>query len=108
MDYTQIIEDLGREKVLEMYQRMIEIRIFEEKIRYLFLEGKMPGTVHQYIGQEACAVGVMAALKENDVIHQTGEAVGLVGDDVQCFLLLFVESTHLSILQQFHVALDEG
>jgi pyruvate dehydrogenase E1 component alpha subunit len=71
MDYTQTIEDLGREKVREMYQRMLEIRIFEEKIRYLFLEGKMPGTVHQYIGQEACAVGVMASLKENDVIAST-------------------------------------
>lgn len=71
MNYTQIIEELGREKVLGMYQRMVEIRIFEEKIRYLFLEGKMPGTVHQYIGQEACGVGVMAALKEEDVIAST-------------------------------------
>lgn len=71
MDYTQTIEDLGRENVLEMYQKMLEIRIFEEKIRYLFLEGKMPGTVHQYIGQEACAVGVMSALKDDDVIAST-------------------------------------
>lgn len=71
MEYTQIIADLGREKVLGMYQRMLEIRIFEEQIRYLFLEGKMPGTVHQYIGQEACAVGVMAALKDDDVIAST-------------------------------------
>jgi pyruvate dehydrogenase E1 component alpha subunit len=71
MEHTQIITDLGREKVLEMYQRMLEIRIFEEQIRYLFLEGKMPGTVHQYIGQEACAVGVMTALNADDVIAST-------------------------------------
>ncbi len=71
MDYTHTIEGLGREKVLDMYRRMLEIRIFEEKVRYLFLEGKMPGTVHQYIGQEACAVGVMSALNDDDVIAST-------------------------------------
>ncbi len=71
MDYTHTIEHLGREKVLNMYQRMLDIRIFEEKVRYLFLEGKMPGTVHQYIGQEACAVGVMSALNDDDVIAST-------------------------------------
>ena len=58
MDYKKTIKKLGKETVLAMYRRMVEIRVFEEKIRYLFLEGKMPGTVHQYIGQEACAVGV--------------------------------------------------
>jgi pyruvate dehydrogenase E1 component alpha subunit len=50
---------------------MLEIREFEEKIRFLFLEGNMPGTVHQYIGQEACAAGVCAALQPNDLIAST-------------------------------------
>ncbi len=50
---------------------MIEIREFEERIRLLFLEGKMPGTIHQYIGQEACAVGVCWALEKDDVIAST-------------------------------------
>jgi pyruvate dehydrogenase E1 component alpha subunit len=54
-----------------MYRRMLEIREFEEQIRFLFLEGKMPGTVHQYIGQEACAVGVCSALEAEDVIAST-------------------------------------
>lgn len=71
MDYTKTIKKLGKKRVLDMYRRMVEIRVFEEKIRYLFLEGKMPGTVHQYIGQEACAVGVCWALEENDVIAST-------------------------------------
>ena len=44
---------------------------FEDKIRFLFLEGNMPGTVHQYIGQEACAAGVCAALQADDVIAST-------------------------------------
>jgi acetoin:2,6-dichlorophenolindophenol oxidoreductase subunit alpha len=71
MDYKKTIKKLGKETVLAMYRRMVEIRVFEEKIRYLFLEGKMPGTVHQYIGQEACAVGVCWALEKDDVIAST-------------------------------------
>lgn len=71
MEHIQTIHQLGQQKVRQMYRKMLEIRVFEEKIRYLFLEGKMPGTVHQYIGQEACAVGVMSALNEYDVIAST-------------------------------------
>ena len=71
MDYQKTIKKLGKETVLTMYRTMLEIRIFEEKIRYLFLEGLMPGTVHQYIGEEACAVGVCTALHVDDVIAST-------------------------------------
>ena len=67
----EILESLGTEKALSMYQKMLEIREFEERIKLLFLEGKMPGTIHQYIGQEACGVGVCSALNENDVIAST-------------------------------------
>ena len=70
-DYQSVIDALGQEKTLEMYRKMLEIRELEEQIRFLFLEGKMPGTVHQYIGQEACAVGVCSALEGNDVIAST-------------------------------------
>lgn len=71
MDYQKTLQKLGKETVLSMYRTMLEIRIFEEKIRYLFLEGLMPGTVHQYIGEEACAVGVCTALNGDDVIAST-------------------------------------
>jgi pyruvate dehydrogenase E1 component alpha subunit len=71
MDYQKTIKKLGKETVHAMYRRMLEIRVFEEQIRYLFLEGKMPGTVHQYIGEEACAVGVCWALEEDDTIAST-------------------------------------
>jgi pyruvate dehydrogenase E1 component alpha subunit len=57
--------------VLELYRKMVTIRKFEERIKYLFLEGIMPGTIHQYQGQEACAVGVCSALKEGDIITST-------------------------------------
>jgi TPP-dependent pyruvate/acetoin dehydrogenase alpha subunit len=52
----------------KLYRQMITIRHFEERVKYLFLEGALPGTIHQCHGQEACAVGVCAALEKDDVI----------------------------------------
>ena len=59
------------EFLLDLYRRMLLIRHFEERVKYLFLEGVMPGTIHQYQGQEAIAVGVCAALEPADVITST-------------------------------------
>ena len=59
------------EFLLELYRKMVRIRKFEERVKYLFLEGIMPGTIHQCNGQEATAVGVCAALKPEDVITTT-------------------------------------
>lgn len=68
---SKILQKIGVRKALEMYKRMLGIRRFEERVRYLFLEGVMPGTIHQYDGQEACAVGVCSALVDGDVIAST-------------------------------------
>ena len=57
--------------LLDIYRQMTLIRRFEERVKQLFLEGVMPGTIHQYQGQEACAVGVCAALERDDVITST-------------------------------------
>ncbi len=54
-----------------LYERMAIIREFEERVKYLFLEGTMPGTIHQCQGQEATAVGVCAALRQEDWITST-------------------------------------
>ena len=56
---------------LDLLERMIRIREFEEGVRFLFLEGSMPGTIHQCQGQEATAVGVCAALRPDDFITST-------------------------------------
>ena len=61
----------SKEFLLEIYRKMVLIRKFEERVKYLFLEGIMPGTIHQYMGQEACAVGVCTALNGDDVITST-------------------------------------
>ncbi len=60
-----------REFLLDLYKRMVFIREFEEGVKFLFLEGSMPGTIHQCQGQEATAVGVCAALDEDDQITST-------------------------------------
>lgn len=59
------------EFLLDCYRKMVLIRQFEERVKYLFLEGIMPGTIHQYQGQEAVAVGVCANLSIDDVITST-------------------------------------
>jgi len=57
--------------LLSLYRKMLLIRQFEERVKLLFLEGVMPGTIHQYHGQEAIAVGVCSALDADDVIAST-------------------------------------
>jgi TPP-dependent pyruvate/acetoin dehydrogenase alpha subunit len=59
------------DKLLWMYRAMLQIRQFEDRVYQLFLQGLMPGTLHQYQGQEAVAAGVCAALKGDDYITST-------------------------------------
>jgi len=61
----------GTDFLLGLYRRMVIIRKFEERVKFLFLEGVMPGTIHQCQGQEATAVGVCSALQPDDVICST-------------------------------------
>ena len=65
------IDSYDRDFLLSLYERMALIRTFEERVKLLFLEGSMPGTIHQCQGQEACAVGVCAALNQDDFITST-------------------------------------
>jgi Dehydrogenase E1 component/Biotin-requiring enzyme len=60
-----------RDFLLSLYRQMILIRQFEDRVKSLFLEGIMPGTIHQCQGQEATAVGVCAALEKSDFITST-------------------------------------
>ncbi|WP_236674667.1 thiamine pyrophosphate-dependent dehydrogenase E1 component subunit alpha [Enterococcus sp. BWR-S5] len=63
--------DIYSVNVLEAYKEMWEIRIFEEAIQTLFDEGKMYGTMHLCIGQEATAVGGAGILRESDWMLST-------------------------------------
>jgi len=58
------------------YELMLTIRFFEEAIERLFLEGRVMGTAHTCIGQEAVAVGVAAALEPCDAMTTTHRGHG--------------------------------
>src|SRR5512141_1836710 len=66
----------SKEFLLGLYRRMFLIREFEEQVKFLFLEGIMPGTIHQCQGQEATAVGVCSTLRTEDFITSTFRAHG--------------------------------
>jgi TPP-dependent pyruvate/acetoin dehydrogenase alpha subunit len=69
---------LTKEDLLEMYRRMMSIRIFEASLPHYFEEGYIAGTGHVSTGEEAVAVGACSALAENDYIMSTHRAHGHV------------------------------
>lgn len=64
-------QDYSRDFLARLYHDLVRIREFEERVKFLFLEGTMPGTIHQCQGQEATAVGVCAVLNQDDFITST-------------------------------------
>ena len=67
---------LSDEQLLDLYRTMLRIRRFEERAKELFLEARLYGSVHLYIGEEAVATGACAALREGDVISSTHRGHG--------------------------------
>ncbi len=67
---------LTNEKMMEMYKNILKIRMFEERGAELFAEGKIPGFVHLYIGEEAVATGICATLRDTDYITSTHRGHG--------------------------------
>ncbi len=70
------MKQFSKEKLVGMYERMYLIRKYEERIYFLFLEGVMPGTIHQSHGQEACAVGMLYDLSDQDYCTSTHRPAG--------------------------------
>jgi TPP-dependent pyruvate/acetoin dehydrogenase alpha subunit len=56
---------------LDAYGRMLLIRLFEQAMHKLFLEGEVHGTTHLAAGQEAVPVGVCMALDPEDYVAGT-------------------------------------
>jgi pyruvate dehydrogenase E1 component alpha subunit len=70
--------NLSREQMLNLYRKMVTIRLFEEKIIDLYARGFIPGLAHLYIGEEAVAAGVCANLRKDDYITSTHRGHGHV------------------------------
>ena len=87
----------SKDFLISLYLVMQKIRRFELAAEQLFLEGKIPGFIHLYIGEEAIATGVMAALDKNDYITSThrghGHMIAKGGDLNQMMAELYGKKT---------------
>lgn len=70
------LAEFSKELVSDFYRTMWKIRLFEEAVEKLFLDGEIPGFVHLYIGEEAIATGVCANLTNSDYIESTHRGHG--------------------------------
>jgi pyruvate dehydrogenase E1 component alpha subunit len=57
---------MTRDEALARHRAMLLIRRFEERCAQIYVEGKIGGFLHLYIGQEAVAVGAMSLLRPDD------------------------------------------
>jgi len=82
------------------FRKMVEIRIFEEKVQELFMTGQIQGTTHLCQGQEAVSVGAISAMRPGDVQTNTyrghGEALALGMDPEVAFAELMGRVTGCS------------
>jgi pyruvate dehydrogenase E1 component alpha subunit len=80
-----------------MHLKMLRIRRFEESAGKMMEDGKIPGALHLYVGQEAVASGVMQHLSDEDWITSThrghGHLVAKGGEFKPMFAELFGRST---------------
>lgn len=60
--------DMDKADLLSLYRRMLLIRRFEEKSAEMYALAKIAGFLHLYIGEEAIAVGAIAALRPDDYV----------------------------------------
>lgn len=68
--------ELCKEDLHRAYRIMKTIREFEERVHVEFAKGEMPGFVHLYAGEEACAAGVCMHLSKEDYITSTHRGHG--------------------------------
>ena len=81
----------------DIHRRMVRIRIFETEAGKLMEDGKIPGALHLYVGQEAVAAGVMVHLSNEDWITSThrghGHLIAKGGEFDRMFAELFGRTT---------------
>ena len=68
--------DITDEILIDLYKRMVRVRLFEEEAGRLAESARLPGFLHLYVGEEAVAAGVCAALKNEDQITSTHRGHG--------------------------------
>ena len=67
---------LSTDVQMDLHRRMVRIRLFEVAAGKLAESARLPGFLHLYVGQEAVAAGVCAALNDDDQITSTHRGHG--------------------------------
>ncbi len=67
---------ITNEQMIQMFTTMNKIRQFETRVQQFFADGRIPGFVHLYIGEEAIATGACATLRKEDCITSTHRGHG--------------------------------
>jgi len=86
------VKSISREEAAEMLRLMYEIRAFEEQAEKSYMLGKIHGTMHLSIGQEASAVGSISTLEPTDYIlgHHRGHGLCIAkGADLDLMMAEF-------------------
>lgn len=65
---------IAKRQLLEMYRKMVEIRVFESSLVHYYNEGLLVGTGHPSLGEEAVAVGACSAVENKDYVLSTHRA----------------------------------
>src|SRR5512137_1158169 len=63
--------DLDSDRLVNLLYQMQLTRAFEETAFDQYSQGKVHGTMHLYVGEEAAAIGSIAALRPDDLIVST-------------------------------------
>lgn len=91
---------MDKETLLDWYRQMVLIRRFEQRSAELYQQGKIGGFLHLYIGQEAVAVGAIAARQEGDHVitayRDHGHALAVGGDPQALMAELLGKATGVS------------
>ena len=56
----------SKEFQMAMYQKLLELRVFEATVQQMYQEGFIPNSAHLYVGQEAIGAGVAMAMRPDD------------------------------------------
>jgi pyruvate dehydrogenase E1 component alpha subunit len=91
---------LSPEEKIDLYEKMVRIRRFEERSLRSYQQGHIGGFLHLYIGQEAVAVGAVSMLGEDDHVitayRDHGHALAVGMDFDECMAELYGKKTGCS------------
>ena len=93
-------QSLSAEDKVDLYEKMLRIRRFEERSLRSYQQGHIGGFLHLYIGQEAVAVGSVSMLGEDDHVitayRDHGHALAVGMDFDECMAELYGKKTGCS------------